>query len=126
MKILVVEDQTQIRQVLIKALLRRSKGLEIDQSEDAQIALNLLLEGDYSLLITDFHMGPFSGLDLIGVVGMTNNYEMPILLMSGGCTDEEVETARRLARGRFAFMRKPFLLPDLYKILDDLVPGWSK
>lgn len=84
-RILVVEDDADLRQVYVKMLGR--SGYQVDTAEDGEAGWKALhtesaLAGGYALLITDNKMPRLSGVDLIRKMQATN-MQLPVILASG-------------------------------------------
>lgn len=62
-RILVVDDDPSIREVLLEAL--RSRGYQAEGAEDGLQALARLQHGPYDAIVTDFHMPRLDGLALL-------------------------------------------------------------
>jgi DNA-binding response OmpR family regulator len=102
-RILVVDDDSQIRTLLIDLLTH--DGHEVDAAEDAPAALKLLLKYRYSLLVTDLELPGTSGLELIHEV-RGRGMRLPILVVSGN--QEEILKASVQNLGRAECILKPF------------------
>jgi len=102
-KILVVDDDPQIRKLLTDLLTH--DGHEVDAVEDAPTALKLLLRHRYSLLVTDLELPGTSGLELIHEV-RGRGMSLPILVVSGN--QELLLKAAVQDLGRAECILKPF------------------
>lgn len=84
-RILVVEDDADLRQVYVQMLGR--SGYQVDTAEDGEAGWKALhtanaASGGYALLITDNKMPRLSGVDLIRKMQATNIH-LPVILASG-------------------------------------------
>jgi CheY-like chemotaxis protein len=81
-RILVVDDERPLRDVLVRVLRRR--GFEALEAPDAETALSLLsaAAGAIRLVITDERMPGMSGFELAGVIARVYP-QIRVLLMSG-------------------------------------------
>jgi DNA-binding response OmpR family regulator len=102
-RILVVDDDPQIRKLLSDLLTH--EGFTVDAAENGQAALTLLLKHRYSLLTTDLDLPGPSGLDLIREI-RGRGLVLPILVLSGD--REAVLRAAVLDLGRAECILKPF------------------
>ncbi|MCL4180139.1 MAG: response regulator [Verrucomicrobia bacterium] len=87
-RILVVEDNTVIRELNVRVLAL--VGYQVDGAEDGVAGWQLLDGGSFDLLITDHEMPRLSGLELVKQVrsaGMT----LPIIMATGRLPEEELE-----------------------------------
>jgi len=118
-KILVVDDE-EIMRDLLKDYLEMS-DYEVDVAENGQLALDMIVaqyeSNPYSLVITDINMPVMGGIDL--QKNIKNLYpELPVVFMTG----YGVETVRKELEGHArGFLGKPFELPELVELLDDIL-----
>ncbi|MFP5238922.1 MAG: HDOD domain-containing protein [Acidobacteriota bacterium] len=116
--VLVVDDERHIRDILREAL--ESKGYAVEAAEDGEKALQLLRANRYRLMILDIRMPSRDGLSLMREAGSFADSGMPVLVLTGLASEEEILEARTL--GVVACLRKPFqvdaLLAEVGKLLD--------
>ncbi len=87
-RILIVEDEDQIRRLLLAIL--RKEGYEVLPANSAQQALDLLDRHPVDLILLDLHMpGPADGEDLLYLLRDRGD-EVPIIVVSGWVDDEVV------------------------------------
>lgn len=114
-RILVVDDDRQIREVLRDLLSIQGHNLTI--CADGYKAVEALKKEKYDLMITDLGMPGMSGLDLADFAH-ENNPQMPIAMITGWGTQlKEDEVA---SRGIVSVMAKPFHIQDIVGLIDDL------
>ena len=101
-RILVVDDEPEIRDVLCELL---SDRYECVPAASAEEALALMREGRFSLIISDIMMGGMSGLEMIPRV-LAVSPETVVLMISGVQTIESAIKALRA--GAFDYIMKPF------------------
>jgi len=115
LRILVVDDDEQIREVLRDMLT--IDGHSPTTCADGYQALKKLEEGKFDIMITDLGMPGMSGLDLAGVVHEAHP-EMPIAMITGWGTQlSRDETA---LKGIKTVLSKPFHLKDVKALVQDL------
>jgi CheY-like chemotaxis protein len=115
-RILVIDDEEQIRQVLCRALALR--GHEVVEASDGKEALRLQRTAPVKLVITDILMPEKDGIEVIRAL----RDEAPglrIIAMSGGGRFRQTE-ALHIAKplGAFATLRKPFELDAMLAVVD--------
>lgn len=116
LKILVVDDDEQIREVLDDMLT--IEGHIITTCEDGSSALKEFETEEFDLMITDLGMPGMSGLELAGLVH-ENNPKLPIAMITGWGTQlNDEETA---LKGIKIVMPKPFHLKDIKEMIEDIV-----
>jgi len=116
MKILVVDDMTSIRHVMLHML----KSIGYDQNDEAvngQQALQLLRRNKYDLLITDYHMPKINGIQLLKRIRSEKALaNLPVLMIT--CEDQKTEVQSILAAKVNGFIIKPFTTNTLSKQLN--------
>ncbi len=113
---LVVDDEANVR-ALVAAILAR-KGWRVVEAPDVVAALTIARTRHLDLVVTDYEMPAFSGMELTQLL-RSADAELPILMISG-----HLEIADRflaLPGGRTAFHAKPFGVEDLSARVDALV-----
>lgn len=107
-KILAVDDDKDVLFTL-KAI-GDVADFDIETIDNGKEAFEMIKEGDYSLVIVDYHMPGMSGLQLVKNIRNTNP-NIPILVLT---VDESIEIANNfLKAGASDFANKPIKTPDL-------------
>jgi two-component system cell cycle sensor histidine kinase/response regulator CckA len=119
-RILVVEDETVVRELVRSALERR--GHEVTVAEDGAEALRLCEDPacPFDLILTDVVMPQLNGAELAAKVA-TLRPEMRVVFMSGytrGTVDE-----RLLVQPGRAFLQKPFTVAELLQTVSRVLTG---
>jgi PAS domain S-box-containing protein len=114
-RILVVEDQTQVRDVTARLLGRA--GYEVVTAADATTALRLIAsEGPFDLVLTDSAMPGMRGEDLAAEIARLQP-ALPVILMSGYKDPARTPAPSAVA----AFVQKPFtasaLLAEVNRVI---------
>jgi len=115
-RILVVDDEANLRKVLA-AMLRR-EGYEVDTAEDGAEALQMLDEERYAAVLTDLRMPQVDGMAVLRRV-MARTPETPVVLLTAHGTVETAVEAMKL--GAFDFVNKPFDQHELSRIIGKAV-----
>lgn len=103
-RILVVDDDSDIRQLSTEALA--GSGYHVDAAEDGAAGWEALKANSYDLVITDHNMPKLTGIDLIKKLHSAR-MSVPVILSSGVISGEALEL--QLA----ATLPKPFTLDQL-------------
>lgn len=111
MKILVVDDSTLERKLLI-ALLKKS-GIQGDilQAENGETALQMLGENyqDICLILLDWQMPVMNGLEFMeGVVKVPAVSNIPIVLVTASGSDESRRQAKEVNPNLAGYVVKPY------------------
>ena len=109
-RILVVDDEAHIREVLTEAL--EAEGFEVKTAKDGEMALHVLDETPCDLMLVDIRMPVRSGLSLLASV-QKRRPSIPSLVITGLGTHEEMEEALR--KGAVQCIRKPFHIKNLIR-----------
>jgi PAS domain S-box-containing protein len=106
-RVLVVEDEAQVREVA-ERFLRRA-GYDVRSASDAGTALTLLASaGPFDLVITDSTMPHMRGEDLANEIAHLHP-GLPVILMSGYMDPSRPPSSSAVV----AFIQKPFTMPTL-------------
>lgn len=107
-RILVVDDEPHIRDMVIRAL--ESAGYAIDSANDGSAGLALALAGDYQLVILDLVMPRCDGRDIISRLRRERPDE-PVLVLS--CLSDITTKVACLDMGAQDYLTKPFSIDEL-------------
>jgi two-component system, cell cycle sensor histidine kinase and response regulator CckA len=114
-RVLVVEDEMQVREVAARFL--RRAGYEVLTAADAGTALELLTSaGSFDLVLTDSAMPGMRGEDLATEIAQVEP-GLPVLLMSGYRDPARPPTSSAVV----AFIQKPFTMPVLVAEVQRLI-----
>jgi len=120
-RILVVDDDPDVRDVLTRFLKRR--GYVVESAADGEEALAAVRERDPDLMLLDIYLPKMTGLDVLQEMRKDDVHTRTIAL-SGIPDDQMVRNSKEL--GAVAFMAKPFDFSALTAEIDaNLVAGVS-
>ncbi|ROR32773.1 response regulator transcription factor [Inmirania thermothiophila] len=123
MRVLVVEDEPELRARLVEALGRR--GLAVDATGEGREGLFLAREIPYDVAVVDLGLPDLDGLELIRTL-RAEDRPLPVLILTArGRWDEKVAG---LEAGADDYLVKPFHMEELVARLNALVrraAGWS-
>ncbi|WP_043645571.1 HDOD domain-containing protein [Fundidesulfovibrio putealis] len=115
--VLVVDDEQNIREILRESL--ESKGYVVEVAQDGEVALSLLRQNRYQLMILDIRMPSRDGLSLLREANSFAEPAMPVLVLTGMASEQELSEARAL--GAAACLRKPFQVEELLELASKLL-----
>jgi two-component system KDP operon response regulator KdpE len=106
-RILVVDDDPQIRRVLKVALT--GQGFEVDDARNGEAALDRLRAARFDLILLDINMPGMSGLEVCRTIRATS--EIAIIMLT--VRDSEADTVEALDAGADDYVTKPFKPSEL-------------
>lgn len=108
MKILLIEDDSQVRQYIVKGL--RESNHMVDSTEDGKEGLFLATTEHYDVLIVDRMLPHVDGLTILKTIRGADNH-VPVLILSAlGEVDDRVKGLRA---GGDDYLVKPFAFAEL-------------
>ncbi len=108
--VLVVDDQEDLRRLLVLAL--RRNGLDVREAPNGEAAMALLETTPVDVLVIDIGLPGMSGIDVVRALRQrSDTATLPILLMTGSGTD--VSVIEGLDAGADDFLAKPVRLDEL-------------
>jgi NtrC-family two-component system response regulator AlgB len=113
MRVLVVDDEPNIRRTLRVAL--ESMGHEVRDAASGEKALAHLVEQPSDVALIDLRLGSESGLDLIGAFLEQVPRLVVVVITAHASIDSAVEAMRR---GAFDYLPKPFTPAQVRAVLD--------
>ena len=115
MRVLVVEDELELRTLIAQAL--RENGYAVDDAPDGQEGLYKATTWEYDAIILDLMLPGLSGMELLKTVRRTRKTPVLILSARDGLSDR----VRGLDEGADDYVVKPFGLPELLARLRALI-----
>jgi signal transduction histidine kinase len=118
-KILVVDDEKEVRGFLNKALSRIA-GFQVELAESGKEALQKIEKEPFDLILTDLKMPGMDGLQLITEIEKSKPETLTIMMTGHGTIDSALEAMKR---GASDYLMKPLNLDELIvriqKVLDE-------
>lgn len=116
MKLLVVEDESILRQQLVQALI--AEGYVVDDAEDGRSGLYYAIEYDYDAGIIDLGLPEIDGIELIEKIRKSGK-EFPILILTA--RGDWQDKVAGLDAGADDYVVKPFQLEEILARLNALL-----
>lgn len=111
-QILVVDDSAMLR-LLVSYTLSGADGFEVRESPGAADALEAMRTGEFSMMLTDFHMPGMDGVELVRAVReMPEHRGLPVIMMTSD--DDPVVRQAASEAGVDEFIVKPFEPSELH------------
>ena len=112
-RILIVDDDAQIRDLLYEFLI--SRGHKVTSIGSGIEALGQIYSNSFEIVLLDIHLPQINGLSLLDIIRKRRPQTM-VLLISGQATlDSAIEA---LKKGAFDYIKKPIILEELQKTID--------
>lgn len=110
--ILIIEDESAIRRVLVKILSEENSSYKITEASDGLEGLEKFKKNDFNLVLCDIKMPKKDGLEVLEGIKKINE-DVPVVMISGhGDLETAVDSMRK---GAFDYISKP---PDLNRLLN--------
>ena len=111
-RVLLVEDDSQIRQVIGDYFGRRDK-IALDFAQDGNIGLTKFLNGSYDLIVLDIMMPGLDGFELCKIIRKKS--DVPLVFLTGKVREEDALYGYEI--GADDYIVKPFSIAVLYSKL---------
>ncbi len=117
-RILLAEDEEVLRMLIMDTL--EEEDYAVDEAEDGLQAIHFIKDNDYDLIILDYMMPEYTGLEVIKKVREEmGRREAKILMLSA--KSQQFEQEKVLAAGADYFMAKPFSPIELLKKIEGIL-----
>ena len=115
MKILIIDDNTNITGLLSKVL--KFQGMESDVSNDGRNGLDLIKNNKYDAVILDISMPEFTGIDVVNALNESGKIkENKIIILSASITTDN-DLSELKEKGVHSVLQKPVEIDALLSIL---------
>lgn len=111
-RVLLVEDDSQIRSVIGDYFGRRDK-IALDFAEDGNLGLSKFLNGSYDLIVLDIMMPGLDGFELCKLIRKKS--DIPVVFLTGKVREEDALYGFEI--GADDYIVKPFSIAVLYSKL---------
>jgi two-component system chemotaxis response regulator CheY len=117
LKILVVDDSSTMRRIIINTLSRIGYT-NVVEAEHGKAGLEKLAQGGVEMIITDWNMPEMDGLEFVGAVRGSDG-SIPILMVTTNAAKEDIVSA--LQAGVNNYVVKPFTPETLKEKIESLL-----
>ena len=120
MKILVVDDSTLDRKLLIRTLMKAEITQEILQAEDGEQALEVLANNyqDIGLVLLDWQMPKMNGIELMaGMMKIPILSSIPIIMVTASGSEDNKKLARDINPNLAGYIVKPYKPEELLQAI---------
>ena len=119
MKVLVVDDNTEIREVL--SLYFEHESIDYELIDNGTEGVKAIREHEYDLVLLDVAMPQFTGLDVMKDLKKDGIFESKNIVIFTASTDQETLKELRSSGAKEVF-RKPCSLDELKALVDRYRP----
>jgi DNA-binding response OmpR family regulator len=112
-KIIIIDDEKSIVGSMVYYFSK--KGYDVEGFTSPEEAITAIAQNGFGIVITDLHMEPISGFEIINIV-RKNSPKSLLIAMSGKYTHQDIE-----GLDIDYFFEKPFLFKDLEKVIGDYI-----
>lgn len=111
-KILVVDDEQSLREVL--SIMLKRAGYAVTSATDGEEAVELLQKEIFDLVITDLRMPNVDGLEVLKAVKSTSPETVVLIITAFASADSAVEAMKQ---GAYDYLTKPFQVDEVQLII---------
>ena len=108
-KLLVVDDENNLRLVVQKELTRQ--GHEVETASDGEAAWEMLEQQDFDVLLCDINMPRLDGIGLLRRLREKSQNMPEVIMLTGQATVESAIEAMKL--GAYDYLTKPYRITEL-------------
>jgi len=122
-RILIIDDEPNVQEVLAKSLA--SRGYTVETAGDGEQGLARLAASEFDVILCDFRMPNFSGMDFYRRIKSDRPHMARKIIFITGDT-ANLATRRFIEENDLTILEKPFELPDLLQVIhlvNEKVPG---
>ncbi len=114
--ILVVEDEELMRAILRKLL--EDEGCNVLTADSAETALEIFLQTEIELTLTDIKMAGMDGLELLDRLKTIDSEALVIIMTAYSSVDSAIAALRK---GAYDYVTKPFINDDLLQTIKNAI-----
>ena len=122
LSILLVEDNRMNQQYV--STLMQQLDIHCDIADSGLMAINMLTENTYDLILMDIQMPEMDGYEATGIIRKEMKIEIPIIALTANATATDHEKC--LKCGMNAYISKPFKPKDLYDKIAEITVGKTR
>jgi two-component system, NtrC family, response regulator PilR len=111
-KILVVDDEQSLREVL--SIMLKRAGYAVTSATDGEEAVELLQKEIYDLVITDLRMPKIDGMEVLKAVKSASPETVVLIITAFASADSAVEAMKQ---GAYDYLTKPFQVDEVQLII---------
>lgn len=117
-KILIVDDEPRYHDLVAKVIKSKFKDAEVLAITGGEEAIERVADENFALIFMDFNMAGIDGIKAFKEIRKIRP-EQKVCIMTGYIGQKEINTA--LKEGACAVLKKPFLIKELVKIVEQSI-----
>jgi DNA-binding response OmpR family regulator len=117
-RILIAEDEEVLRMLMVDTL--EDEGHELDEAADGEEAINSIMENDYDLILLDYMMPLYTGLEVIEKI-RTSPDKGTVKIMMVSAKSQQADKDLVLKSGADYFIAKPYSPAELVQRIGDIL-----
>ncbi|MCA1065116.1 response regulator transcription factor [Rossellomorea sp. AcN35-11] len=117
-RILIAEDEDVLRMLMVDTL--EDEGHELDEAADGQEAINRIMENEYDLILLDYMMPLYTGLEVIEKV-RTSPEKSEVKIMMVSAKSQQADKDLVMQSGADYFISKPYSPAELVQKIEDIL-----
>ncbi|WP_201714093.1 response regulator transcription factor [Rossellomorea arthrocnemi] len=117
-KILIAEDEEVLRMLMVDTL--EDEGHELDEAADGKEAIEHIMENDYDLILLDYMMPLYTGLEVIEKVRKSPD-KSTVKIMMVSAKSQQTDKDLVLKSGADYFIAKPYSPAELVQRIEDIL-----
>ena len=127
LKILLVDDNALNREIFIDAVESKAKNVSVSSAEDGRMAIGMLIENDYDVVLMDIQMPRMNGFEAtkhIRTKLLPPKNSIPIIAMTAHALEDTEAKAKEA--GMDDYVTKPVNFPMLFKKVEDILKSHTQ
>lgn len=121
-RILIVEDNKEIRNMLIKIANNMDSSIEVESTGNATQALEILMKWPIDAFFLDIQLEDYSGLDLAKQIREIDAYSFTPIVFITAMPTRELEAFRQIHC--YDYIIKPFRIMDVEKVFEKILVSY--
>lgn len=117
-RILIAEDEEVLRMLMVDTL--EDEGHDLDEAADGEEAINSIMENDYDLILLDYMMPLYTGLEVIEKIRNSPD-KGAVKIMMVSAKSQQADKDLVLKSGADYFIAKPYSPAELVQRIEDIL-----
>ncbi|NMH68971.1 response regulator [Bacillus sp. RO3] len=117
-RILIAEDEEVLRMLMVDTL--EDEGHELDEAADGQEAIHQIMENEYDLILLDYMMPLFTGLEVIEKV-RNSPEKSGVKIMMVSAKNQQSDKDLVMESGADYFISKPYSPAELVQKIEGIL-----